>query len=159
MAARIRNCAMCSGALEPNKLPSVAGEDGPLKLSLKDLPVLECAKHHRTPVHRDFMLWLIQEIRSREVQIAAGKAQGLLFKKHHCGQCGKELAAKPERRQTFGFDLSYEDLAPFRLEVEVPQYKCGGCGKEQMRTPKDLHNHVPAAMVGINDAAGFPHSG
>ena len=150
---------MCSGALEATRLPAASGEDGPLKISVRDMPVLECAKHHRAPPHRDFMLWLIQEIRAREAQFAAGKEQGLLFKKHLCGECGKELAAKPERRQTFGFELTYEDKAPFRLEVEMPLYKCSGCAKEQIRSAKDLHNHVPAAMVGINDAAGFPHSG
>jgi hypothetical protein len=156
---RIRNCAMCSAALESKKLPAAAGAEGPLKLSVQDMPVLECAKHHRAPVHRDFMIWLIQEIRAREAQFAAGKEQGMLFKKHLCGQCGKELSAKPERRQAFPFDLVYEDLAPFRLQIEMPLYKCTGCAKEQIRSTKDLHNHVPAAIVGINDDAGFPHSG
>ncbi len=159
MTQRLRNCPLCSGALESSKLPSVTGESGPLKLGLRELPVLECAKRHRTPVHRDFMLWLIQEIRAREAQIAAGKSQGLLFKKHLCGACGKELAAKPERCQVFPYDLSYQDLASFRLEIEMPLYKCSGCGKEQIRSTKDLHDHVPEAMVGINDRAGFPHSG
>jgi ribosomal protein L34E len=159
MTQRIRNCAMCSGALAANLLPIAAGADGPLKLSVHAMPVLECAKHHRTPPHRDFMLWLIQEIRAREAQFAAGKQQGLLFKKHLCGECGKELGAKPERRETFGFELTYEDKPPFRLEIEMPLYKCSGCAKEQIRSAKDLHDHVPAAMVGINDAAGFPHSG
>jgi hypothetical protein len=150
---------MCSGALAAQKLAGAAGEDGPLKLSVHDMPVLECPKHHRAPVHRDFMIWLIQEIRAREAQFAAGKEQGMLFKKHLCGECGKELSAKPERRQVFPFGLTYEDNPPFRLEIEMPLYKCTGCGKEQIRAVKDLHNHVPAAMVGINDAAGFPHSG
>lgn len=150
---------MCSGAFAASKLPVAAGEDGPLKLSVHDMPVLECAKHHRAPLHRDFMLWLIQEVRARETQVAAGKAQGMLFKKHQCGECGKDLGAKAERRQVFGFDLSYEETAPFRLEIEMPVYKCTGCAKEQIRCVGDLHNHVPAAMVGINDAAGFPHSG
>jgi len=28
-----------------------------------------------------------------------------------------------------------------------------------MRSTKDVHNHVAFAVVGINDGAGFPHSG
>jgi len=159
MALKIPHCARCSGACELKTLPSVSGEDGPLKLTVLDMPVLACAKTHKAPVHRDFMLWMIQQIRAREAQIAAGKEEGLLFKKRLCGACGKELAAKPERRQVFPYELKYEDLKPFKLEIEMPLYKCTACGKEQIRSAKELHDHVPGAIVGVNDGAGFPHSG
>jgi hypothetical protein len=159
MALKIPHCARCSGACELKTLPSVSGEDGPLKLSVLQMPVFACAKNHNAPVHRDFMIWLIQEIRAREAQIAAGKEQGMILKKHLCGGCGKELAAKPERRQAFPYTLQYEGAPPFKLEIEMPLYKCTGCAKEQVRSTKDLHGHVPSAMVGVNDGAGFPHSG
>lgn len=159
MALKIPHCPRCSGACELKTLPSVSGEDGPLKLSVQEMPVFACPKNHRTPVHRDFMIWLIQQIREREAQIAAGKEEGLLFKKHLCGACGKELAAKPERRQVFPYELKYEELRPFRLEIEMPVYKCTGCGKEQVRSAKELHGRVPSAIVAVNDGAGFPHSG
>ena len=159
MALKIPRCARCSSACELKTLPSVTGEDGPLKLTMQAMPVFECAKGHKAPVHGDFMLWLIQEIRSREAQVAAGKEEGMIFKKHFCGACGKELAAKSERRQGYPYELKYEETAPFRLEIEMPVYKCTACGKEQLRSTKDLHGHVAQAMVGVNDAAGFPHSG
>jgi hypothetical protein len=159
MALKIPHCGRCSGACELKTLASVSAENGPLKLTLLALPVFACAKDHKVPVHRDFMIWLMQQIRAQEGQIPAGKEEGMLFKKHLCGACGKELAAKPEHRQAFPFDLRYEELAPFRLEFEMPLYKCAGCGKEQIRSTKDLHGRVPEVMMGINDAAGFPHSG
>jgi len=159
MALKIPHCARCSGACELKVLPSVSAQEGPLKISLRELPVFMCAKNHKAPVHRDFMLWLIQQLRAQESRFAAGKEEGMIFRKHLCGACGKELAAKSERRQGFAFDLKYEDLAPFKAELEMPLYKCGGCGKEQIRSTKDLHGHVAQAVVGINDSAGFPHSG
>ena len=159
MPLKIPRCARCSGGCELKALPSVSGENGPLKLTVLGMPVFACAKNHKLPVHRDFMLWLIQEIRARETQIAAGKEEGMIFKKHLCSECGKELASKPERRQVFPYELKYEDLAPFKLQIEMPLYKCTGCGKEQVRSTKDVHSHVPFAVVGINDGAGFPHSG
>lgn len=159
MAVKIPHCARCSGPCALKTLSSVSGEDGPLKLTVLELPVFACAKDHKAPVHRDFMIWLIQEIRAREAQIAAGKQEGMVFKKHLCGDCGKGLSAKPERRQAFPYELKYEDLAPFKLLIEMPLYKCSGCAKEQVRSIKDLHGHVPSAMVEINDGAGFPHSG
>ena len=159
MALKIPRCSKCSDPNEITTLPSVSGENGPLKATVLDLPVFACAKNHKAPVHRDFMLWLIQEIRAREAQIAAGKEEGMLFKKHLCGACGKELAPKPERRQAFPYELKYEDLAPFKIQLEMPMYKCTACGKEQIRSTRDLHGHVALAVVGINDGAGFPHSG
>ena len=120
MALRIPQCPRCSGACELKTLPSVSGEDGALKLSALDLPLFACVKKHHVPVQRDFMLWLIQEIRAREPRVPAGKQEGLLFKKHLCGACGKALAPRPERRQAFPFELEYEGLAPFRLELEMP---------------------------------------
>ncbi len=159
MALKIPRCARCSGACALKVLPSVSAEEGPLKLTFLEMPVFACEKDHKTPVHGDFMVWLIQQIRAREPEIAAGKEEGMIFKKHLCGACGKALAPKPERRQAFPRELKYEDLAPFRLEIEMPLYKCTGCGKEQIRSTKDLHGLVPMAMVGINDSAGFPHSG
>ena len=159
MNQKVRHCARCSSACEAKVLASVSGEDAPLKLTVHGMPALVCAKDHKAPIHADFMIWLIQELRARESQLTAGKEQGMIFKKHLCGDCGKELAAKPDRRQAFPFDLAYAETPPFKIEIELPVYKCTGCGKEQIRSTKDLHDHIPGAMVGINDTAGFPHSG
>ena len=89
MALKVPRCARCPGACELKTLPSVSAEDGPLKLTMLAPPVFRCPKDHSAPVHGDFMIRLIQQIRST----------------------------------------------------------------------KDLHARVPEAMVGINDGAGFPHSG
>ncbi len=159
MAIKIPRCAKCSDPNELKTLPSVTGLDGPLQLTVLELPVFACAKKHKAPVHRDFMLWLIGEIRTREAQIAAGREEGMIFKKHLCSSCGKDLASKPERRQVFPYDLKYEELAPFKVQIEMPIYKCTACGKEQIRSTKQLHDHVAQSVMGINDAAGFPHSG
>jgi DNA-directed RNA polymerase subunit RPC12/RpoP len=159
MVLKIPRCAKCSDANELKTLPSVTGLDGPLQLTVLEMPVFACAKKHKAPVHRDFMLWLIGEIRTREAQIAAGREEGMIFRKHLCSSCGKDLASKPERRQVFPYDLKYEELAPFKVQIEMPIYKCTGCGKEQIRSTKQLHDHVAQSVMGINDAAGFPHSG
>ena len=40
----------------------------------------------------------------------------------------------------------------------MPVYKCTGCGKEQLRSAKELQGHAAQAIAALNDAAGFPHS-
>jgi DNA-directed RNA polymerase subunit RPC12/RpoP len=159
MALKIPRCVKCVSPCELKTLPSVDAIDGPLRLAVLEMPMFACAKNHKVPVHREFMLWLIAEIRAREAQIAAGREEGMIFKKYLCGGCGKELASKSERRQVFPYELKYEELAPFKLQLEMPLYKCTGCGKEQMRSTKQLHDHVAQSVMGLNDAAGFPHSG
>ena len=159
MALKVPRCTKCVSPCELKTLPSVDAVEGSLKLTVLEFPVFACGKDHKLPVHRDFMLWLIQEIRAREGKIVAGKEEGMIFKKRLCGACGKDLASKSERREVYPFELKYDDLAPFKVQIDMPLYKCTACGKEQIRSTKDLHGHIAQAIMGINDAAGFPHSG
>jgi hypothetical protein len=154
----IKHCPRCSGAVEMKTLDKVSAEDAPLKLSVSGMPAAKCAKGHAAPVDRDFMLWLIHELKGRGGALPGAEEKGILLKKYICG-CGKELASKSERRQTFPFDLAYQGAPAFKAELETPVYKCTGCGKEQLRSAKQVQGHVAQAIAALNDAAGFPHSG
>lgn len=159
MATKTRACARCGGATSEKLLGRVSTADGPLKLHLTGLPVHACAKDHHAPVHGDFMLWLIRELRTTQLPaIPAGEAKGMLFKKYHCA-CGAELPAKPARSGVHGFQMAFPDAPAFKIELEAALYKCAGCGKEQARSAKELSGAMPEAIVSLNDAAGFPHSG
>jgi hypothetical protein len=143
----------------PATVDKVSANENPVRLSLLGLPVFACPKGHRSPVQRDFMVWLLHELRDKQApSIPGGEAKGMLFKKYHC-TCGAELPAQAAREASFGFDLAYPEAAAFRGEIAVPVYKCGSCGKEQARSAKEVAGAVPAAVASLNDAAGFPHSG
>jgi hypothetical protein len=158
MTAKPKVCARCSGAMNPAKLDKASATEPPVRLNVIGFPVFACAKGHHAPVHRDFMVWLMRELREKHVpSIPGGEAKGMLFKKYHCA-CGAELAAQPAREATFGFDMVYPETAAFRAEIEVPVHKCLGCGKEQARSAKEVAGAMPAAVAALNDAAGFPHS-
>ena len=86
----VKHCPRCSNAVEMKTLDRVSAEDAPLKLTVTGMPAAKCAKGHAAPIDRDFMLWLIQELKSRGGALAAGEAKGMVFKKYTCG-CGKEL--------------------------------------------------------------------
>jgi hypothetical protein len=145
--------------MNPATLDKVSAAETPVRLSLLGLPVLSCAKGHRAPVQRDFMVWLLHELRDKHVpSIPGGEAKGMLFKKYNC-TCGAELPAQATRNAAFGFDLAYPEAPAFRGEIEVPVYKCAGCGKESARSAKEMAAATPAVVAALNDAAGFPHSG
>jgi len=154
----IKHCPRCSGAVEMKPLGNVSAEDAPLKLTVTGMPAARCAKGHAAPVDRDFMLWLIHELKTRGGALPGGEAKGMLFKKYYCA-CGGELAARAEKRQSFPMDLAYQGAPAFKAEVEMPVFKCMKCGKEQLRSAKELQGHTAQAIASLNDAAGFPHSG
>jgi len=105
------------------------------------------------------MLWLLREVREKCVPaVPAGEAKGMLFKKYHCA-CGAELSAKPARAGTYAFDLNFPESPAFKVELETAVYRCAGCAKEFARSAKELAAAMPDAIVALNDAAGFPHSG
>jgi hypothetical protein len=145
--------------MSPATLDKVSAAESPVRLSLLGVPVLSCAKGHRAPAHRDFMVWLLHELRDKHLPaIPGGEAKGMLFKKYHCA-CGAELPSQPTRSASFGFDMAYPESPAFKAEIEVPVYKCGSCGKESARSAKELAGATPGAVAALNDAAGFPHSG
>jgi hypothetical protein len=154
----IKHCPRCSGPMEAKTLDRVSAEDAPLKLSVSGMPAAKCAKGHAAPIDRDFMMWLIHELKARGASLPGAEEKGMLLKKYICG-CGKELASKSERRQNFNFDLAYSSAPAFKADLEMPVYKCTGCGKEQLRSSKEVQKHAAQAIAALNDAAGFPHSG
>lgn len=159
MTQKPKHCPRCSGAMQPARLERLSVGDSPLKLHVLGLPMLKCAKGHAEPVHRDFMVWLLHELREKcAPAVPGGEAKGMLFRKYHCA-CGAELPARPERSGSFAFELAYPESPAFKAELEVALCKCGSCGKEQARSTKELAGAVPQAVVALNDAAGFPHSG
>lgn len=153
----IKHCPRCSNAVDMKPLGTVSAEDGPMALRVSGMPAAKCAKGHVAPIDRDFMLWLIREIKARGATLPAGEAKGMLFKKYYCA-CGAELAPKSEKRESFPMELAYQGAPAFKAEIEIPVYKCSGCGKEQLRSAKELQGHAAQAVASLNDAAGFPHS-
>ena len=151
-----KTCRMCGGEMSPGTL-DLSGSDGPVKLTVRAMPAAKCARGHAVPAADDFMLWLIRELKERAGALPAGSEQGLLIKKYLCA-CGKELAAKSERTQSFALELAYEGLPAFNAALEAPVYRCAGCGNEQLRSHKAVRSHVGPAVVSVHDAAGFPHS-
>jgi hypothetical protein len=154
-------CPHCSGTManDVKALEAVQGEHGALKLSLDGLPARTCPKGHHAPADGDVMFWLIQELKARIGKLPGGEEKGLLLKKHLCGECGRELASKPDHRETVAERLTYDGKYAFGAVLDLGMHKCPGCGKSQLRSVRDAQKDVSHAMVAVTDRAGFPHSG
>jgi hypothetical protein len=152
-----RPCVRCRGTTRPAVLQHAAGEAAPLALMLQGMPILACEKGHRQFVHAEFPRWLAEHlIDEDEARLPAGEEQGLLLKHFRCGGCGSELQKQSERRETFPIEMALADLAPFRVELSAPVYRCPGCSREQLHSLKEVRKRTPAALAQAFQAADLP---
>lgn len=156
MTETCRSCRTCHQPTKPLMLDAVAGEEKALGVTVRTLPVLECTNGHRQFVHADFALQLLDHLMQEdEPQLPAGEEKGLLFKHFFCNDCGQELLPKPDHRHTFSMTPALEAQPDLTVDLTIAVYRCGGCGKEQLHSLKELRKLTPAALAHAFQAAGI----
>jgi hypothetical protein len=151
------SCPRCSGGVEQKSLGIISVVVSPLRLTVEDMPAAGCAKNHSAPIDNEFMPWLAQELKGRGAALPAAEESRRLSKRFLCA-CGKDLAPHSERKQTFPLELAYAGYPSFTAAIEMPVYKCSGCGKPQLRSVKEAQKFTSLALGELSDAAGFPHA-
>lgn len=155
----LRRCIQCRSETEVTAIDAAAGEAETLAIALKEMPVAACARGHRQFVHAEFPRQLVEHLLDEdEAKLPAGEEKGLLRKHYHCTGCGAELAPQPDHRHTFTVDVALAKLAPFRVELTMPVYRCPSCEKEQLHSLTEIRRYTPAALAQAFRAAGIPPS-
>lgn len=158
--AQGKPCPLCEAPLNARALPEVRGDEAPLRLTLRGLPVFTCAAPHRYFVGQTFPIWLLNALLEEELgKVPAGKEKGLLFRKYACGGCGAILPAAASGPRTFSASLAWKDTPGFSVEVTMPVFRCDACGREQVRSAAELAKLAPAALVHAFKAAGIKAPG
>ncbi|NJD89676.1 MAG: hypothetical protein FIB05_16880 [Betaproteobacteria bacterium] len=153
-------CPLCEGPLASRTLPDIAGDESPMRVTLRGFPVFSCAAPHRYFVGQQVPIWLLNAMVDGEIaKIPAGVEKGLLFKKYACGGCGAVLPAAAAETLTWSSALAWKETPGFAVDVTVPVYRCGGCGREQARSGPELAKLLPAALVHAFKAAGLKAPG
>lgn len=152
-----KTCTRCQAETETTVIDATAGEAKPLAIAIRGMPVLACPRGHRQFAHREFPRLLLEHLLEEdEASLPAGDEHGVLFKHFNCGECGAELAPKPDHRHTFTMDVSLPDLAPFKVELTMPVYRCPSCNKEQIHSRKEIRKHTPEALAHAFQASEIP---
>ena len=134
-----------------------AGEAKALAIAIRDMPVLVCPKGHRQFAQREFPRRLLENLlKEEEAKLPAGKETGMIFKHFHCGICGAELESESARRQTYAVDVPLEDVAPIKVELTMPVYRCPNCEKEQIHSLNEIRKQTPEALAHAFQAADIP---
>lgn len=153
-------CPLCEAPLAARALPEIEGDESPMRLAIRGIPVFACAAPHRYFVGQKFPIWLLNALLEGELaKIPAGAEKGLVFKKYACGGCGASLPATGGERMTFSSALAWQETPGFAVDVTVPVFRCGGCGRVQARSGAELAKLLPAALVHAFKAAGLKAPG
>ena len=151
-----RSCRTCHKPTEPQRLDAFTGEDGALAVTIHSLKLLTCPAGHKQFLRAEFPLELLNHLMQEdEPQLPAGDEKGLIFKHFFCHDCGQELKPKPDHRHSFSIQPGLADQSELRVDLTMAVYRCGGCGKEQLHSLKELHKLTPAALVHAFQAAGI----
>ncbi len=155
MGAQNRPCPSCRGDTTLEKVQEATGREDPLAVTLRGLPVLRCGEGHVHFTAVDFPLKLLEHlVKEDEKELPHAQKKGIIFKHFHCEDCNEELQAKPDHRHVFEVEMKMPDVAPFIVDLSMPVYKCGGCGKQQIHNLDELKEHTPGALARAFEAAG-----
>jgi hypothetical protein len=109
----------------PPKEPKVAGRFKQVRVTIAGASLLK-ADGAAQYVNEGFGLFILDEVFRR--QSILSKLKGLLRKKHHCRNCGAGLMGLKARGRRFTLNLSYKELPPLTLDIEMPAIPCRECG-------------------------------
>ncbi|MDH5356820.1 MAG: hypothetical protein OEY09_20435 [Gammaproteobacteria bacterium] len=150
-------CNRCRGDTELMTSDSVSGEAEPLRITLKNLPLLACQQGHHQFVRPGFGAELLMHlVHEDEPELPAGEEKGFFRKKYLCENCSQSLEPKPDHRHTFSIEVQLKDIEPIDLELSMPVYKCSSCGKEQLHSQKEVLKLTPQALAHVFEAADIP---
>ncbi len=148
MSTNTRRCPICKSETAPAKLTAASGADAPLEVTLRGLPVLECAQGHRLFALADFPLLLLDHLLEQdEPAFPASQTKGLVFKHYSCSKCGTALGTNDDRPHTFHVDVELPELPKFEVDLTLPVSHCSNCGRDQLHSLKELKSHTPAALA------------
>jgi len=125
--------------MSPIALDSFHGEEGGLKLTVNEMPALICAQGHKRFIHIEFAAQLMDLMMSPEVfsRIPCARQKGLFKKRYHCPRCDVELPESQTGHQKVEVVAELRKAEPFKVLVDVPVFRCGGCGKDSIRSVEE----------------------
>jgi ribosomal protein L40E len=102
-----------------------------------------------------FGLFILDEVFRR--QSILSKLKGLLKKTHHCRKCDADLMGLKAHRRKFSLDISYKELPPFKIEIEMPAIPCRKCGASNAVNEESTEFIISGAIAkAFESARGTP---
>ena len=149
METNTMRCRQCQGEMALLPLGRIDGEEHGVHLEIDGMPTLQCSKGHRqfaAPAFASELLdALLTDERLNTLDTAAQK--GLLRKRYCCSHCGRVLAADEAGRFAAHRTLRLQELQSFDVRLELPTYRCPGCGRESVEPRDEMVDHLMKASA------------
>lgn len=136
MTKPLAACSKCKGEMSTKVHEPFHGEEGGLRLTLFEMPYAACGQGHKRFLSTSFSAKLMDLVADPDAyrDLPSAIKKGMFTKHYHCPGCGQELPSAPTGRLAREVKAEIGKAASFRVALEVPVYKCGGCGKESIRS-------------------------
>jgi hypothetical protein len=128
----------------PKKDPRLVGKYKEVRVAFVGASFLTDETQARY-VNDQFGLFMLDEVFRR--QSILSKLRGVIRKTHHCRQCDADIMGLKAHRRRFSLDISYKDLPPFKLEIEMPAIPCRTCGTSNAVNEQNTENIISGAIV------------
>jgi len=129
-------CKECKGLMSLRALEPIDGEQRGVHMRIEGMPAMQCAEGHKRFVAPEFAVKMMEALLADPLVPLEGAAQkGLLKKRYCCPGCGRELAGDNGRVEAKRV-LEMKGLDAFGVQVDLPKYRCTGCGRESVE-PRD----------------------
>jgi hypothetical protein len=142
MTKPLAACSKCKGEMSPEVHGPFHGEEGGLRVTLSGMPYAACAQGHKRFLSTSFSANLMDLVVNPDAyrDLPSAVRKGLFTKRYHCPDCGQELPSSPTSRRTLQVAAEIKKAAPFQIAVDVPVFKCSGCGKESIHSAAETGN-------------------
>lgn len=133
-------CSKCKGEMTVKPLETFSGEEGGVKVTIKAMPAAVCEQGHKRFVYPLMAGMLMDMSMDEDTYTFAPSAvkKGFFTKHFHCPGCGQELPGTPTGSQAKEVTAEFKHMDPFTFQVDVPVYKCAGCGKECIHSAEEI---------------------
>jgi hypothetical protein len=149
MKVNTMRCKLCHGEMALCSLDALAGEEHGVRMRIEGMPATQCSKGHKRFVAPDFAVKLMRALLSQDklVPFDAASQKGMLRKRYCCPGCGQQLdvggASSVEAKRV----LELDGLEAFGVQVELPKFRCPGCGRESVPPEKAVADDLMKASV------------
>jgi len=150
MTSQPRSCSQCRKEVSLASLDAIHGEEaGVWRVTLNGMPAYVCSVGHKRFVSPEFGMQYIEALLSNKYALPAptGEKRGLLRKRYHCAKCGEQLEPAAAKSARVERKVEIKGGAPFAVEIELPLYRCGGCGAEHLRSSEEITDAVMKASA------------
>jgi len=108
------------------RVPKLVGKHKQVRVTLLGASFTRPSPADKRYADDGFGPFILDEVFRR--QSILSKRKGILKKNHHCRGCDASLMGLKAHRRKFSLNIAYKQLAPFKLEIEMPAIPCRTCG-------------------------------